>query len=668
MNRWVSLLPVLLIAGGLAACLELPRFGAPAPPPEQAPGAALQRPPTPMPRSEATPVPAAALSALSTADQLHTLELPRRDPRRLTERLNPEIGTVPVIAAPKAYAKGDRESFWVHNADSKSNIEIEADLVYQTDVANVWVQRDEPHDLGRIQRSIDHFSAVTYPKLVETFGSEWSPGIDGDPRLNILHTTEMGSNVAGYFYSADAYSKVVNPYSNEKEIFFINLDFLNSLREYTVYETVLAHELQHMIHWNQDRGEDLWLNEGLSEYAQEVAGYAPDIMFVYSFLADADLSLTTWSPVPGANGPHYGASYLFVSYLAQRFGTEFLSRLVAEQSNGTVGIDHTLQNLGSALTFDDLFADWVVANWTDDPDALDGDGLYGYRSIDLPEMTPSSKYRQFPVAATEATVFPYATDYLFIAGEGDATFNFVGATTTQLADTAAPNGSHMWWSHRGDDANTRLTRQFDLTGVAAGTPVTMTLDGWWNIEETYDYGYIMASTDGEHWQILEGQHTRTDDPTGNSLGAGYTGSSGDGETPAWVSEVYDLGEFAGGLFWLQLNYVTDDAVNTEGWFVDNVAIPAVGYVDSFEGDAAGWQSEGWVLTDNVLPQRWLVQVLKFDGDKLQAVERVPVAEDGTARIAIDGSSDVRSAVIAISALAPATTEAAAYTYTVDETP
>ncbi|MCB0055318.1 MAG: hypothetical protein KDE24_37835, partial [Caldilinea sp.] len=74
----------------------------------------------------------------------------------------------------------------------------EADLVYQTGVANVWVQRDQPHDLGRIQRSIDRFSDVTYPRLVETFGSEWSPGVDGDLRLNILHTTEMGNNVAGY--------------------------------------------------------------------------------------------------------------------------------------------------------------------------------------------------------------------------------------------------------------------------------------------------------------------------------------------------------------------------------------------------------------------------------------------------------------------------------------
>ena len=610
-------------------------------------------------------MPLAALSTLSTADQLHLLEVPRRDPRRLTERLNPALGALPVTAEPKTYAVGDRERFWVHNADSKSNIEIEADLIYQTDVVNVWVQRDEAHDLGRIRRSIDRFSNVIYPRLVETFGSEWRPGIDGDLRLHVLHTTEMGNNVAGYFYSADAYSKVVNPFSNEKEIFFINLDFLNSMSEYTYYETVLAHEFQHMIHWNQDRGEDLWLNEGLSEYAQEVAEYAPDVMFANAFLADPDLTLTTWSASPGANGPHYGASYLFVSYLAQRFGTEFLSKLVAEQSNGTVGVDHALRSLGVDLTFDDLFADWVVANWADDPDAPAAQGRYGYRTLDLPERSPTLEHRQFPVAATDATVFPYATDYILLDGDAGVTVSFRGATATQLADTAAPDGSRMAWSNRGDDANTRLTRQFDLTDLAAGAPVTLTLDTWWNIEETYDYGYVMASADGEHWQILEGRRTRTDDPTGNSLGAGYTGVSGDAGSPAWVDEVYDLSEFAGSSLWLQFSYVTDDAVNTEGWFVDNVAIPAIGYVESFEGDAAGWQSEGWVLTDNTLPQRWLVQVLELDGDRLQAVERVPVAEDGTATIAVADLSGRRSAVVAVSALVPATTEAASYTYTVE---
>jgi hypothetical protein len=593
------------------------------------------------------------------------IELPRRDPARLTARLNPTPAVAPTPAAAQAYTAGDHETFWVHNSDAKRNIEIEAELIYQTDVAHVWVETGQSFDRERIERSIDQFSQVAYPALVSVFGAESNPGIDGDPRLHVLHTAQMGAGVAGYFYSADKVTRAINPFSNEKEIFFINLDWLNSLRDYTVYETVLAHEFQHMIHWNQDRGEDLWLNEGLSEYAQEVALYDADTGFAAALLANPDLPLTTWSPDPGANAPHYGASYLFVAYLAQRFGDAFLSRLVAEQSNGATGIDHVLAAVGAGVTFDDLFADWVIANWVDDPDALAGDGRYGYRRIDLPEARAAATITAVSLPET-ADVANYGVDYLVLAGGDGGVFHFQGDTATQLADFAVADGDRLWWSNRGDDANPRLTRQFDLGALAAGAPVTLTMDAWWNIEETYDYGYVLASRDGTAWTILPGQRTRTDNPTGNALGAGYTGMSGDGATPAWVQEVYDLSDFAGGPLWLQFSYVTDDAVNTEGWFIDNVAIPAIGYTDSFDTDAAGWQSEGWVLTDNFLPQRWLVQALTFEGDRLTGVTRVPVAADGSAQIETDATDSRRSTVIAISGLTPVTTENAAYRYWVEE--
>jgi bacillopeptidase F (M6 metalloprotease family) len=44
------------------------------------------------------------------------------------------------------------------------------------------------------------------------------------------------------------------------------------------------------------------------------------------------------------------------------------------------------------------------------------------------------------------------------------------------------------------------------------TPVTLTVDSWWNIEEAYDYGYVLASADGEEWTVLPGQRTRTRQP------------------------------------------------------------------------------------------------------------------------------------------------------------
>jgi hypothetical protein len=42
----------------------------------------------------------------------------------------------------------------------------------------------------------------------------------------------------------------------------------------------------------------------------------------------------------------------------------------------------------------------------------------------------------------------------------------------------------------------------------------------------YDYVYLMASLDGENWQILTTPSGTASDPTGNNQGWGYTGLSG----------------------------------------------------------------------------------------------------------------------------------------------
>ena len=72
-------------------------------------------------------------------------------------------------------------------------MEITATLVYSTPVAYVWVEDGQEYDQAAIARSIDRFSSVTYPDDVNTFGSEWHPGVDNDPRLHILYNTQMGT-------------------------------------------------------------------------------------------------------------------------------------------------------------------------------------------------------------------------------------------------------------------------------------------------------------------------------------------------------------------------------------------------------------------------------------------------------------------------------------------
>jgi hypothetical protein len=642
---------------------------------------------TPLPAAQPTQPPTAAvagdtLAGLSTVEQLAQIAPPQRDLPGLVQQLNGGTADVPLTVAggPPVYALGDQEPFSVRNTGTNRVTEISATLVYSTPVAYIWVQSGQEFDRAGLERSADRFSSLTYPNVVGAFGSEWRPGVDNDERLHILYNTAMGDGVSGYFSGSDEYTQAVLPFSNQKEMFYINLAALNRSQNYAALDTTLAHELQHMIHWRMDRGEELWINEGLSEYAQQVAEFTVGGGFAAAFAADPDLQLTTWGTTNG-NRPHYGAAYLFMVYLAQRFGPEAIANLVADPANGMASVTNVLASVGADIDGEQLFADWAAANYADQPQALGEAGRYGYSEMDPPALAVAAEHSRYPVEAQQATVGNFATDYIELAGAGDIVFTFQGATATQLAAAALEEGERAWWANRADDADARLLARYDLSDLPPQTPLTLTAAMWWDIETDYDFGYAMASAGDEHWQLLQGAHMSTDNASGNAFGPGYTGrsvplgaqtsSSAAAAQPAWVQESFDLSAYAGGPLQLRFSYITDDALNEAGWLMKDMQLTGPGGViapigseasEAIEG--AGWQSEGWLLTDNRLPQRWLLQVLEFDGDTLAAVRRVPVDSQGRAEVEIAGLGNGRRAVVAVSGLSPVTTLPAEYEYSI----
>lgn len=629
---------------------------------------------TPQPAPISTSLSGATLATLSTLEQLGLVLPPQRDLRSLAQQLNSSPEAIPLTVAgePPVYVIGEQIPFWVRNTSTNRVAEISATLIYSTSVAYIWVESGQEYDLDALRRSADRFSAVTYPNVVSTFGSEWHPGVDNDQKLHILYSTVMGDGVAGYFSGLDEYTRLVAPFSNQKEMFYINLAALNSLHNYAGHDTTLAHELQHMIHWHMDRGEELWLNEGLSEYAQAVAEFSVGDGFVTAFSADPDLQLTTWGTT-GSNRSYYGAAYLFVTYLAQRFGPGIIANLVADPANGMTSVSAILQLTGIDLQAEQVFADWVVANYADQPEMPGEIGRYGYDELDMQPLAIAAEYAQYPVETQHATVANFGADYIELTGDGDVLFTLQGAAETQLTNVNLAANGRAWWSNRVDDADARLLARYDLAPIAPGTPLTLTASLWWDIENDYDFGYVMASADGEQWRILTGLHAETSNPSGNAFGPGYTGRSDAvaGSKAGWLDEAFDLGEFAGGQLWLQFRYITDDGVNTDGWLVDNVQlIGPSGSIDAASaspGEDGGWQSEGWLLTDNRLPQRWLLQVMEFEGELLTAVRTVPVNAQGRAEVEIADLGDGRRAVVAISGLSPVTTLPAQYEYSIRST-
>ncbi|MFQ5614181.1 MAG: hypothetical protein ACE5H9_18825 [Anaerolineae bacterium] len=656
----VSALPTATLQTNPATAI--PTDTTPPPPPSPTPTVEVEPVLPTIPPPTATPLPQTGGGQLSSPPGLTTEELlaltevPVRDQRLLAQRLELNGQEVPEVVNETApnYQLGDTETFWVGDLASGTpeHFQARATLVHISQHAYWWVADGVDLDLDAIRRSAEVFENQTYPTNRQFFGSEWTPGVDNDPHVYIFLGHVPG--VGGYYSSSDEYSSLVNEFSNEHEMFFINARSLAPGNSF--FDGILAHEFQHMIHWHQDRNEPVWVNEGLSELAFLLNGFKND-QKMQAFLGGPDLQLNTWTSLTDARSKsiaHYGASYLFMVYFLERFGEEVMKAVVASPANGEAGFEAGLAEAGLNLTFDDVFADWLVANVLNDP-SLAG-GRYGYRAVDLAPLRFEERVDAYPAGA-EATVSQYGADYIALTGQGDVLITFQGKATASLLDNQAHSGRYQWYSNRGDDVDSTLTRAFDLRGVEAAT---LTYWTWYDLEEDWDYAYVEVSTDGgQTWTALPTPHTRDDDPSGNAYGPGYTGQSGDG--PVWIEESLDLSPYAGQEILIRFEYVTDDAVNRPGFAVDDIRIPEIGYAYDAETDDGGWQAEGFVRIDNVLRQRYIVQVIEI-GEEV-TVHRLALDANNQGSYRVQGLGDrLERAVLVVSAQAPVTTEPAAYRY------
>ena len=316
----------------------------------------------------------------------------------------------------------------------------------------------------------------------------------------------------------------------------------------TAYSTILAHELEHLIHWNSDASEEAWIDEGLAQVAAEAIAF--DRGFIDSYLLNPDTQLNDWASLDESTTPHYGASHLFFRYLLDRYGgRQRASDLLRQPDDGIAGVDAYLERFG--VTFRDVFADWLAANYLDA-----ASGPYAHDGATL-RIATSRRLSTFEEG--ESTIAQFAADYLEIEPpEGGALFRFDGADTVLALALQPQSGQAFWWSGRGDSIDSYLTCQVDLRPVSAAT---LTFSTWYETEAAWDYAYVAASSDGgQTWRTLPGQHTTDFDPVALAYGPGYTGDSGQ-----WLQERVDLTPLAGQEILIRFEYITDDSTNLGGF-------------------------------------------------------------------------------------------------------
>src|SRR5439155_128256 len=159
------------------------------------------------------------------------------------------------------------------------------------------------------------FEGKIYPTDHSLFGEEWSPGIDADPRITIL--VARIPDVGGYFTAADEVPRWVNPYSNEREMLYVNIEGAPVGSSFLL--STLAHEFSHMIDFAKRKPSSVWFNEGQAQTAEQNNGFTPTGTAA-QFLRQPDTQLTDWGDTASQSGANYGHAFLFLQYLSERFG------------------------------------------------------------------------------------------------------------------------------------------------------------------------------------------------------------------------------------------------------------------------------------------------------------------------------------------------------------
>ena len=295
------------------------------------------------------------------------------------------------------------------------------------------------------------FDTRLYPIDTTAFGGV--SDVDGNSVVIVLMTGIVNSLVtrtqcrqsgfvAGFFFAGDLDPTSASQFNNGEIFYSIVADPDSTLScPHTAAEldnltpVTFVHELQHMISFVQHvlvRGgtsEEGWLDEGLSKYAEELAGrsFLPgnqqqfsnyvigDVYDAYQYL-NAPSASPLLIPQDTGSLADVGASWLFTRYLVDQFGAGLPRQL---HQTSLVGSANVAAQTGQPFTT--LVTRWALSNWVSD--------LPGFTApAELRDTSWHFRTTYASLHTVDPTDFPLA--YPLVPGAGAGGQISIGGTLT----------------------------------------------------------------------------------------------------------------------------------------------------------------------------------------------------------------------------------------------
>jgi Immune inhibitor A-like, MAM domain len=452
-----------------------------------------------------------------------------------------------------------------------------------------------------------------------------------------------------------------------------------------LYEGTFAHEYQHLLEHYSDPDEVNWVNEGLSDWAMLLTGYAhPEIQaptlgfdshiqtFQGAFPPDQfgrhggpENSLTRWQDQgPAEILADYGAAFSMMTYLDDHYGDAFMSALHKAPANGLAGLDDTLAAAGASKTSAvQTVNTWAVMEATDG--LIDGGarilGPYGESTYSSTHLSSTINWSN-PDAYDSPGAPPNGSDYVrlraangsFLDGRDIDSLSFSGSTTllprpvawTSVTNAPAHAGDAALYSGFGNNRDEAIVKPVTVNGG------TLTFDALWNEELGWDFGFVQVSTDGgATYSSLACTDTTTQTnpealPTAKQNVPGFTGYPG-----GWKAESCSLAGYSGQVL-LSFRTLNDpatlgaSAAVPPGFWVDNVRIGSTLISDG--SDIASWKSPTQINPGSVAD--FVVTIMSVNGNKI-TLKQLPLTGDFAVRNKanvqkyIDKNADLVAAIV-----------------------
>ena len=300
------------------------------------------------------------------------------------------------------------------------------------------------------------FDTLLYAADTSAFGRE--SDIDNNSVVIVLMTGKVNSLVpspctqgyiGGYFYGGDLLTGFTG--GNASEVFYsIVPDPVGTLScvhsaagvKHNVPSTFI-HEFQHMISFNQHvlvrgsrSGEDLWLNEGLSHYAEELGArlFLPGDSTTFCYFIFGDLyNSVQYLAAPqshvlvdtvGTGGlADRGAYWLFVRFMVDQFSSDTsrsANNVVTRALDRTNFIGTANVSNATGTPFATLAERWALANYVSDVPAFTAPPELQYRRWRFRSDYQTIHNACLPRDTQPPPPFPSAYPLLPASGDGSA--------------------------------------------------------------------------------------------------------------------------------------------------------------------------------------------------------------------------------------------------------